>query len=173
MSALSDASLAYLKEQRCHKSYTQQGRLKSWRHPKGGILSTEVVFSIYLFFNSIFLFFSSGAWRGWDPSLASSAKTERSHWVVSGERGDVSQRNSMRFFFFFTFGKRLNFRKKKLECYWEEDYKRAAAFVVGVCRRQMWGWGSSCDPEHHWDSPPTCDPPGFPGHFLREWVLKQ
>lgn len=58
---LCHASLACLKKARCYKSYTQQVRLKSWRNPKGGILSTEVVF-----FNFLIFFFFSLRWV-WKP----------------------------------------------------------------------------------------------------------
>lgn len=42
----------------------------------------------------------------------------------------VHRNTSPRFFFFSTFGKRLNFRQTKLECYLQEGSKRAAAFSV-------------------------------------------
>lgn len=67
--------------------------------------------------------------------------------------------------FFPTFGKRLNLRQTKLECYLEEDSRRAATFAICFCRRQTWGWGPGCNPERHWDDPHVWPTWSFPRHF--------
>lgn len=46
------------------KRYTQQVRRQSWRNPKGGILSTEVVFSICTFFLNFVFFLEVGLGEG-------------------------------------------------------------------------------------------------------------
>lgn len=55
-----------LEEARCYKRYTQPVRLKSWRNPKGGILSTEVVFSIF-FLKKFYIFLEVGMGGGGVP----------------------------------------------------------------------------------------------------------
>lgn len=77
-----------LEKARCYKRYTQQVRRKSWRNPKGGILSTEVVFSIFLKKKNLY-FSWGGHGRGRGSFHASSAKTEWSHWEVPGVWGTV------------------------------------------------------------------------------------
>lgn len=68
-----------LRKARCYTRYTQQVRLQSWRNPKDGILSTEVVFSVFTFFFFFFMFIFSLRWAwaegrvpfcllGWDQT---------------------------------------------------------------------------------------------------------
>lgn len=108
-----------LRKARCYKSYTQQVRLKSWRNPKGGILSTEVDF--FSFFKKIVLcfFLEVGMGAGGVPFLPLRlSQNEATGWCTMCERWIATQFCVcvFFFFFFFAFRKRLNLRQRKLEC---------------------------------------------------------
>lgn len=69
-----------LRKARCYKATLNRLRLQSWRNPKGGILSTEVVFSIFWKFSIyIYIYILRWAQVRAGPFPASWAKTEWSH----------------------------------------------------------------------------------------------
>lgn len=119
---------------RCYKRYTQQVRRQSWRNPKGGILSTEVVFSICTFFLNFVFFLEGPGWRA-GPFLTSVADTEPGPRVVSR----VSTRNSMRFFFPLL-GRGCVYERTG-GCSWEEGLQKSSNIPGLWCRRQPWGAG--------------------------------
>ena len=112
-----------LDKQDATKRYTQQVRRQSWRNPKGGILSTEVVFSICTFFLNFVFFLEVGLGEGGSlPHLCGWPRT----WPQGGV--GVFPPSSMRFFFHFW--EEVVFMREQVDVLERRVYRRAATFLV-------------------------------------------
>ena len=115
--------------------YTQQVRHQSWRNPKGGILSTEVVFSICTFFFLILFFSWGGPGRGQVPSSPLWLRQNPAQggvWRVSTQFHEI---------LFPLLGRGCVYERTG-GCSWEKEGLQKSSNVPGLwCRRQPWGAG--------------------------------
>lgn len=133
-----------LRKARCYTRYTQQVRLQSWRNPKDGILSTEVVFSVFTFF---FFFFSCFFFPWGGPGLrggslfASWAETKRSHRLGGVRCARVHPEATREILCVPALGKMLSLAEGTQECSSEEGYRRAVTFLVCGAGSSQEDWG--------------------------------
>lgn len=123
-----------LDKQDATKRYTQQVRRQSWRNPKGGILSTEVVFSICTFFFN-FVFFSWGG-PGWGRVPSSPL------WLTQNLAPGWCRRVPTQFheILFPLLGRGCVYERTG-GCSWEEGLQKSSNIPGLWCRRQPWGAG--------------------------------
>lgn len=124
-----------LDKQDATKRYTQQVRRQSWRNPKGGILSTEVVFSICTFFLNFVFFLEVGLGEGGSlPHLCGWDRT----WPQGGVRRVSTQFHEI---LFPLLGRGCVYERTG-GCSWEKEGLQKSSNIPGLwCRRQPWGAG--------------------------------